>query len=276
MRFHLAPLAALPLAMLIPAGTGKAQTLRYAGEEGRTDRYRLTNTVKIHQEFQGTATDLTVRSLSLINLMLENSEDDTLTYGVTFDSLDLTFEGAPVPSPDLTPILGKKMTLKLSPQGQVYAFDVPADMPETPPGFELKQMVSHFFPRLPAAEADPGSAWADTLVLPVSQQGIDSKVTVVTNYTAKGEATEGEREFIQVDYATATTIAGKGEQEGTPLFLDGSGSGSGTILFGEDGETFWSSKGSQTLNLVVDVTPEGQPPMSIPIRQEITAEIQHL
>jgi hypothetical protein len=33
--------------------------------------------------------------------------------------------------------------------------------------------------------------------------------------------------------------------------------------------------GTQTLELVVDVTPEGQPPRSIPIRQEVTAVIEH-
>lgn len=275
LSFRLIRLIAPVACAFLPHGAG-AQSLRYAGEEGQRDRYRLTNTVKIHQEFQGASTDLTVRSFSLLNILLERSEDDTLTFGITFDSLDLKFEGAPVPAPDLSPLVGKKMTLKLSPRGDVYAFEVSGDMPETPPGFDLKQMVSHFFPQLPEGKAGRGVAWSDTLAYPVSQQGIDSKVKVVTNYTSKGEAAGTEEEFIQVEYVTVTTIEGKGEQAGTPLFLDGTGKGSGTILFAEDGETFWSSKGTQTLDLVVDLTPEGQPPTSIPIRQEITGEIQHL
>ncbi len=267
---------ALALLAALPA---HAQSLRYDGEEGQTDRYRLTNTVRIHQELQGAATDLTVHSYSLLTLVLERAEDDTLSYGVTFDSLDLRFEGAPVPPPDLSCILGNKMTLQLSPRGEVYRFDVPAEMCATPAGFDLKQMVSHFFPRLPEGErAESGTTWSDTLSFPVSQQGIESSVQVVTDYTSRGTTAEGGggEDFVAVDYRTATTISGKGEQGGAPLFLDGRGTGEGRLLFAGEGETFWSSTGTQTLELVIDVTPEGQPPLSIPIRQEITAEIQHL
>lgn len=257
-------------------GGAEGQTLRYEGEEGQTDRYRLRNTVKIHQELQGISTELTVLSNGLLSLELEDLEDDTLTFGVTFDSLELKFEGAPVPAPDLTPVLGRKMTLKLSPTGKVHTFELPADMPATPPGFDLKQMVGHFFPRLPQKKARAGLIWADTLVFPVAQQGIESQVQVVTTYTAKGETKAPEGTFIEVDFATAVSVHGKGEQAGAPLFLDGKGTGNGEIRFSEDGETFWSSKGTQSLDLVVDVTPAGQPPMSIPIREEITTEIQHL
>jgi hypothetical protein len=271
-------IVALTLALVrsIAAGPATAQTLKYAGEEGDRARYRLTNTMKIHQEFQGIPTDLTVRSHSLLTLLLERSEDDTLTFGVTFDSLNVKFEGAPLRAPDLSPVLGRKMTLKVSPRGQVFSFELPADMPAAPAGFDLKQMVSHFFPRVPGGRAKPGTTWSDTLNLPVAQQGIQSSVQVVTRYTSRGKGKGQGGKYLEVGYATLTTISGKGEQGGTPLFLDGKGTGKGTILFGDGGETFWSSKGTQTLNLVVDVTPEGQPPLSIPVRQEITAEIQHL
>lgn len=268
--------SAFLVAVALDVATGGAQTLRYAGEEGDRDRYRLSNTVRIHQEFQGAATDLTMRSYSLLSLLLERFAGDTLTYGVTFDSLDLKFEGAPVPAPDLTPMVGKKMTLKLSPRGEVYGFDVPADMPPPPPGFDLKQMMSQFFPRLPDDEAEPGTSWSDTLAYPVSQQGIESRVSVVTNYTSRGEKPGEGGEFVEVDFGTVTSIQGKGETGGTPLFIEGKGTGTGTLRFGDDGETFWSARGRQTLELTVDVTPDGQPPMSIPIRQEIETEIQHL
>lgn len=275
------------LAAALPAAG--AQTLRYGGEEGRTDRYGLTHTVRIRQEFQDAVTELTMRSRSVLRLALQSTSDDTLTYGVTFDSLDVQFEGAPVPGPDLGAVLGRTMTLRVSPRGRVLAFEVPDDLPETPSNFDLRQMVSHFLPRLPEGEAEPGTAWTDTLRLPVAQGGIESDVVVVTTYTARGEpadddlatlggtgapATAGDG-FLAVGYATSTTINGRGEQEGRPLFLDGSGTGSGTILFADEGRTFWSSTGTQVLEMRVELSPEGQPPVSIPIRQEIQAEIRH-
>ncbi len=268
-------LVAAVAAACAPLSTS-AQTLRYGGEEGHRDRYRLTNTVRVHQEFQGVSTDLVMRSFSLLEVVLQRSEGDTLTYGVTFDSLDLKFEGAPLPAPDLSCVVGETMTLKLSRSGDVHAFGVPADMCPTPPVFDLEQMVSHFFPRLPDEEAKAGTAWTDTLAYPVAQQGIESEVTVVTTYTSGGETDRDGDPYVEVRYGTATTIRGKGEQAGAPLFLDGKGVGEGTILFADDGATFWSSEGTQRLELEVDVTPEGQPPMSIPIRQEVTAAVERI
>ncbi|MFN2431773.1 MAG: hypothetical protein ABR599_02970 [Gemmatimonadota bacterium] len=262
-------------ALLLPLPLA-AQTLRYGGDEGDSSRYRLSNSARIRQEFQGTATDLTVTSFSLLDLVLQRATEDTLTYGVTLDSLSLSFEGADVPPPDLRPVTDRRMTLKVSPRGQVYAFDLPPDMPQAPPGIDLKQMVSHFFPRLPEGRAPAGTQWTDPLTLPVSQQGIQSDVRVVTTYTSRGEARTPEGEFVAVDYGTETTLHGEGEQQGAPLVLDGTGRGTGTILFAEDGERFWSSKGTQTLDLQVEISPAGQAPVRIPVKQEVTAEIQHL
>jgi hypothetical protein len=277
MRLMLVPLALLAgVGLLAPAETIRAQTLRYGGEEGRQDRYRLATMVRIHQDFQGAAVDLTVRSTGVLALTLERSHEDTLTFAVAFDSLQLAFEGAPVASPDLSCVVGRIMRLRLSREGRVLDFEVPADLCETPPGFDLKHMVSHFFPRLPEKAARPGVVWSDTLTYPLAQQGIESQVSVVTSYTAKDKRKETEGELLEIGYATRTTLSGQGSREGTPLFLDGSGAGSGTILFDAGGHTFWSSSGTQALELRVDVRPEGQPPLSIPIRQEITAEIEHL
>lgn len=276
------------LTAVVPAARTPAQTLRYGGDEGRTDRYGLTHTVHIRQEFQGAVSELTIRSRSVLRLALQSAADDTLTYGVTFDSLDVRIEGASVPDPDLRGVLGRTMTLRVSPRGRVFAFGMPEDLPETS-NFDLRQMVSHFLPRLPDDEAEPGTSWTDTLHLPVAQGGIESDVTVVTTYTSRGEPGEDDLESFQgirgpdgadlelfaVDYGTSTTISGRGEQEGSPLFLDGSGSGSGTILFSDDGRTFWSSTGTQVLEMRVELSPEGQPPVSIPIRQETQAEIRH-
>ncbi len=276
MRLSLVPLVLLAGAGLLAPSAIGAQSLRYGGDAGRSDRYRLTTTVEIHQDFQGASADLTVRSYGVLGLTLEGSRGDTLTYGVVFDSLDLAFEGAPLEKPDLSCVVGRTLRLVLSRTGRVQGFEAPPDLCDTPPGFDLKQMVSHFFPRLPERPARPGLEWADTLAYPVSQQGIESQVRVVTSYTAKGKSRAEGGTFVEVAYTTETTVAGRGEQAGRPLFVDGSGHGAGTILFDEDGKTFWRSTGTQTLELTVDVTPEGQPPLSIPVRQEITAEIQHL
>ena len=265
-------LAALA-AILLPASAA-AQTLRYGGQPGERARYRLENTARIHQETPAGPSDLTVRSFSLLALLLESANADTLAYAVTFDSLALTFEGAPVTPPDLTPLKAGRVVLRLSPRGDVHAFEVPADMPPPPPGFDLKQMLSHFFPRLPGTPAPPGTTWSDTLSVPVSQQGIESQVQVVTTYTSRGKTNTPEGAFVEVGYGTVTTLRGTGRQDGTPVALEGSGRGSGTILLGDDGATFWSSKGTQTLELQVRFTPEGQEPVSIPIRQEIASEIQ--
>jgi hypothetical protein len=278
--------AATLLAVLAAVPAAGAQTLRYGGEEGRTDLYGLTHTVRIRQEFQDAVTELTMRSRSVLRLALRAAADDTLTYGVTFDSLDVQLEGAALPGPELGAVLGRTMTLRVSPRGRVFAFEVPEDIPQTPSNFDLRQMVSHFLPRLPEGEAQEGTSWTDTLRLPVAQAGIESDITVVTTYTSRGEPAaddraalgappRGDGRLVAVDYATSTTIEGRGEQEGRPLFLDGSGTGSGTILFAEDGRTFWSSTGTQVLEMRVEVSPEGQPPVSIPIRQEIQAEIRH-
>ncbi|HEY7461034.1 MAG TPA: hypothetical protein VIC59_04080 [Gemmatimonadota bacterium] len=276
MRLAYASLALLASAGLALPCVASAQALRYGGDEGRSDRYRLTNTVQIHQEFQGAAADLTVRSRGVVDLVLERADADTLTYTVVFDSLDLAFEGAPAEAPDLSCVVGRTLRLSLSPSGRVQAFDKPADLCETAPGFDLERTVSHFFPRLPEGGGKSGGAWADTLAYAVSQQGIESEVHVITTYAPKENREGSAGRLVEVAYETLTTVSGEGEQGGTPLILEGSGRGSGTILFAADGAAFWSSTGTQTLDITVNVTPTGQPPLSIPIHQEITAEVEHL
>ncbi|MBA2565580.1 MAG: hypothetical protein H0V09_09190 [Gemmatimonadetes bacterium] len=269
--------ATLGLALvLLSAVSLHAQGYRYRAQPGDSASYRLTSTARIHQEFQGDSTNVTVRSEAVLNVVDVQAEPETLSYGVTFDSLSIRFDDAAMPSPDVTPILGRIMTLSVSPTGRLRALEIPPDIPAALTGCDLRQMLSNFLPRFPEV-AGAEASWSDTLSFGCLQQGIEAQVRVVTTYAPRASQAEGEggpEGEVQLAYSTETTLSGKGEQNGTPLLLDGHGRGAGTIRMGPRGEVFLGSIGRQTLELEVEAAPPGSPPIRIPVRQEITSEVR--
>jgi len=203
--------------VLIAAGQASAQ-FRYAPG---TSQYRLTAVNKVTQEAQGQKLHQEVTSEQKLTVVLGRQSRDTLSFAVTLDSARVQTSAGP--APDLSSLMGLRVTGALSPLGVVYVTKAPEGSTSPIVG-PIAEELSRFLPRLRAGLAI-GTTWTDTTSGKVNQMGISLDRRAVSTSKVVGDTTyEGERAW-RIERATQTTFAGTGTSEGQPLTLEGSSQG---------------------------------------------------
>jgi hypothetical protein len=206
----------------------EAQQFQYAAG---TSQYRLTAVNKLTQEAQGQRVEQEVTSEQKLTVTLGRQGRDTLTFATTLDSAKVQTSAGP--APDLSSLIGLKVTGSLSPIGVVYVANRPAG-----PGAEragpLADEMSRFLPRLRPVLA-VGATWTDTTSGKVNQIGISVDRTVITTSKVVGDTTyQGERAW-RIDRTTQATFAGTGTSEGQPLTMEGSSKGTDSLFVARSG-----------------------------------------
>jgi hypothetical protein len=214
--------------VVLTAGPAGAQQVQYAPG---TSQYRLTAVNKLTQEAQGQKVEQEVTSEQKLTVVLGRQSRDTLSFAMTLDSAKVQTSAGP--APDLTSLLGLKVTGALSPFGLVYVAKAPEG-----PGSELTgplaDELSRFLPRLRPAMA-VGTTWTDTTSGKVNQMGISLDRTVISTSKVVGDTTyQGERAW-KIDRTTQTTFAGTGTSQGQPLTMEGTSKGTDNIFIGRNG-----------------------------------------
>jgi hypothetical protein len=218
----------LAAAVVLTAGPIRAQQFQYAPG---TSQYRLTAVNKLTQEAQGQKVEQEVTSEQKLTVVLGRQSRDTLSFAMTLDSAKVQTSAGP--GPDLSALIGLKVTGALSPSGLVYLTKAPEGPGAAMTG-AVADELSRFLPRLRSALA-VGTVWTDTIAGKVNQMGISLDRTVITTSKVVGDTTyQGERAW-KIDRTTQTTFAGTGTSEGQPLTMEGTSKGTDNIFVARNG-----------------------------------------
>ena len=215
-------------AFAVSAGSLEAQRFEYAPG---TSQYRLTAVNKLTQEAQGQKMEREVTSEQKLTLVLGRQSRDTLSFAMTLDSAKV--EASAGPPPDLSALIGLKITGALSPFGVVYVSKAP-EGPNPDMTAAIADEMSRFLPRLrPTLTA--GTTWTDTTTGKVNQMGIALDRTLISTFKVVGDTTyEGQR-ALRIDRTTQASFAGSGTSQGQPLTMEGTSQGSDNLFVGRNG-----------------------------------------
>jgi hypothetical protein len=224
-------LRSLSLGLAAVAAVGapvRAQRFEYAPG---TSQYRLTAVSKLTQEAQGQKVEQEVTSEQKLTVVLGRQSRDTLRFAVSLDSAKV--QTAVGPAPDVSSLLGLKVTGSLSPVGVVYASNGPegsgAEM-----AAPLADEMTRFLPRL-RPTVSVGATWTDTTAGKVNQMGVSLDRSVITTSRVVGDTTyQGERAW-RIERTTQASFAGSGTSQGQPLTMEGTSKGSDNIFVGRNG-----------------------------------------
>ena len=225
---RLSTLTAVLCTALAAAAPLEAQRFEYAPG---TAQYRLTAVNKLTQEAQGQKVDQEVTSEQKLTITLGRQSRDTLSFAMTLDSARIQSSAGPVP--DLSPILGLRITGAISPIGVVYATRAPEGSPRDVSA-SIADEMSRFLPRLRPSLA-VGTTWTDTTAGKVNQMGISLDRTVVTTSTVVGDTTYAGERAWRINRTTQATFAGSGTSGGQPLTMEGTSRGTDNLFVARNG-----------------------------------------
>jgi hypothetical protein len=196
-----------------------------------TSQYRLKAVNKLTQEAQGQKVEQEVISEQKLTITLGRQSRDTLNFAMTLDSARVQTSAGP--APDVTSLIGLKVTGALSPLGVMYVAK-PADGVTSAMAGPLADEMSRFFPRLRSG-LSVGSTWSDTTSGKVNQLGISLDRTVISTSRVVGDTTyQGERAW-RIERATQTRFAGSGTTDGQPLSMEGTSKGNDNLFVARTG-----------------------------------------
>ena len=196
-----------------------------------TSQYRLTAVNKLTQEAQGQKFEQEVTSEQKLTVVLGRQSRDTLSFAMTLDSAKVQTSAGP--PPDLSALMGLKVTGALSPLGVVYLTKAPEGSVSPMVG-PIADEMSRFLPRLRAGLAI-GTTWTDTTAGKVNQMGISLDRRAISTSRVVGDTTyQGQRAW-RIERATQTTFAGTGTSEGQPLTMEGSSKGTDNFFVTRNG-----------------------------------------
>jgi hypothetical protein len=256
------------LLLLAPAALLSAQGAAALYTPG-AHRYGFTSVVKREQEHLGTKQSLEITTVQQVSLELARKTRDTLTLVVTLDSSSSSASnGADLPN--LNGLKGVGIQGTMSPAGKVYAF-----APKTALDDELVKQIqtgmSRMLPVFPKGVA-VGTAWVDTNVTAVNNEGNDLRTTTIVTSTILGDTTYDGQAAIRVQRKFAQKMSGKGAQLGETMQFDGAGDGSGMYYVSRAG-VFLGSTETTSSSMTLSLQPSG---LTIPVRQTVTSTVQRL
>ena len=212
--------AAVALVLARPA---QAQRFEYAPG---TSQYRLTAVNKMTQEAQGQKMEQEVTSEQKLTITLNRRGPDTLVFAMTLDSVQVSSPGGPLP--DVSSIVGLKVTGALSPSGALYASN-PLDGPAAGMAGALADEMARFLPRL-RSTLSVGTMWADTLSGRVNQGGVTLDRTVVAISRVVGDTTYLGERAVRIDRSTKVTFSGSGTTQGQAITVEGTAGGTDNLF----------------------------------------------
>ena len=226
MKLH--PFALVLAGAATLAAPAHAQRFQYAPG---TSQYRLTAVNKLTQEAQGQKIEHEVTSEQQLTVTLDRQGRDTLSFAMTLDTA--TVRTSAGPSPDLSALIGLRVTGSVSPIGLVYITRTP-ESPAPEMAGPLADEMSRFLPRL-RPTLSIGTTWTDTTSGKINQMGMSLDRTVITTSRVVRDTTYlGERAW-RIDRTTEATFAGTGAMEGQPLTMEGRSRGTDNLFVARSG-----------------------------------------
>jgi len=245
-----------PAARPAAASAAPANTVRYAPG---SSHYRVQQTVHTHQEAMGNVTDIDASSSLLLSAATAAGGDGNLESSYTVDSVSLTTTAGN--GNLLDPLRGKTFRTTTTPQGKFVSYVAPDSSIST---LQIRDMFREFVPQVPVGALTDGMTWTDTVATPpVSNQGMTVRTQAIRTHHVVGWETHDGQRALHIATSGTVTLAGEGEQNGTPLTLTGTGIASADRFVSASG-VYLGATSSDSTNLTVSVVTMG---MEIPIRQ---------
>jgi hypothetical protein len=265
MFIRTAALALGTLALIIaPSATAQSASFSYAPG---ASQYRVQSTTKIVQELNGQSNQGEVNTRHVLTLDIGRKAKDTLALTYTWDSASVSTSPG-IPAPDLSRIGGTKAAGFASATGKMYSFR-PGTAAEGMPDmaeFEL------FLPVVAAANKKVGDSWVDTLTVKGNRGGIDVNTTLIVTSKLAGDTTYAGEKSWRIQRNLVFTLSGAGEQQGTALVIEGTGTGERTDYITSKG-TYLGSALIQTSKSVVSLPANG---MTIPMTTTVTSTVERV
>ncbi len=222
MKLKLTAAASMLVAL---AGAGQAQDLSY---EPGTFTYRMNTALHQKQDMMGQIQETNHKASQLLTVKLDRKAKDTLGFAITVDSSQTD---APQMQAALAKLVGKTVTGTVSPRGEVLSFMAPTDSTTVESDFRT---VRQFFVRFPA-KASRGASVVDTVADTFDAQGLKIQQQVVMTSTVAGDTTIGGEKAIILERTGTVAMTGQGEQNGSELTLDGTGTVTGKLYVSAGG-----------------------------------------
>lgn len=258
-------------ATLVASVPSRGQLLRYDGRPGEDRAYTRTQIDHVTQTVNGTDQTMDVESFWRFSTTVREVGTDALTLAVVHDSIAIT--GMPADSaPDFSSLYGKPVTMVMGKRGEIRSITPPEDV-ERIQRLDLDTTYRTFFPMLPSEPVAPGTAWADTLVLTTSQNGLDIRIQRINRYQVAAPGSSGSP--VDVDYTMTLHLEGEGRQQGAEVSLTGSGSGEGRFRFDPEAGGYLGSEETSDVRMDAFVAAGGQN-LLIPIVHHRTEKVEAL
>jgi hypothetical protein len=257
-------MALLALGLAAPAG---AQTFAYTPG---TQRYRIEISTQNQRDQNGgrAPAEFDYTTTQVVTVQLARRSRDTLALTVTVDSIE---QGSTLDAPkqDLSWARGVKLTGTISPTGQVYAFDAPANADGNLRG--LYDGFRFFLPALPSSLA-AGASWADTARQRTGKRGEFDSVSTqkVVSSRVTGDTTYAGQRAWRIERTGNLSLSGQGSEAGKTLRVAGDGTIKGVQYVSASG-VFLGARATQIMRLVESFQDTGEGPAST---QTIRSEIQ--
>lgn len=127
---------------------------------------------------------------------------------------------------------------------------------------QFETVLTGFFPRGAAHTRKKGDVWSDTLAYTTSSDDASANITIMTTFTAAGEATFGGAKALQIGTASITKSSGSQQNPNGMMTFEGGGTGSGVQYVTKEGRYLG---GTNTLESDIIVTPDAAP-VAIPVK----------
>ena len=257
---------ALGTLALVVAPSAKAQSASFSYAPGAS-QYRVQSTTKIVQEVSGQTNEGEVNTRHVVTLDIGRKAKDTLALTYTWDSASVSTSPG-IPAPDLSKIGGTKAAGVASVTGKMYSFNpgtAAQGMPDMAE-FEL------FLPVVTAANKKVGDSWVDTVTVKGNRGGINVNTTLVVTSKLAGDTTYAGEKSWRIQRNLVFSLSGAGEQQGTALVIEGTGTGERTDYITAKG-TYLGSALTQTSKSTVSLPATG---MTIPMTTTVTSRVERV
>jgi len=246
------------LTLLVFAAPLGAQSFAYTPG---TQRYRIEIATQNARDQNGgrAPAEFDYTTTQVVTVQLTKQSTDTLGVTVTIDSINQE-TALDAPKQDLSWAKGVKLTGKVSPTGQVYAFEAPANVNANVRG--LYDGFRFFLPALHAPIAS-GSSWADTSKQRTGRRGAFDSVSTQRIVMSKvtGDTTFAGQRAWRIERTGSIALSGQGTEGGKVLRVAGDGTIRGVQYIGVTG-VYLGSKVTQTMRLVESFPDTGDGPAS--------------
>ncbi|HUF30625.1 MAG TPA: hypothetical protein VMM77_08145 [Gemmatimonadaceae bacterium] len=207
------------------AGTAEAQDLAYVPG---TFTYRMNTELHQKQDMMGQIQEMDRKASQHVTVQLDRRTRDTLGFAITIDSSETD---SPEMQAALSKLVGKTVTGTVSPRGKVLSFVAPTDSTSSESDF---RNVRQFFVRLPDA-ATRGASVVDTVSDSFDAQGLTIQQQAVMTSTVAGDTTINGENAIILERTGTVSMTGQGEQGGSELTLEGTGTVTGKLYVSAKG-----------------------------------------